>query len=63
MSGETAVLIKAAAQDAPPKKPASTVIKAPPTASLEIGEEIRAAVDLDRIHLFDAGTESAVARR
>ena len=38
------------------------VIKAPPTASLEIGEQVRAAVDLDRIHLFDAGTESAVAR-
>jgi multiple sugar transport system ATP-binding protein len=39
------------------------VIKAPPTASQEIGEQIRAAVDLDRIHLFDAATESAVARR
>jgi multiple sugar transport system ATP-binding protein len=39
------------------------VIKAPPTASLEIGEQIRAAVDLDRIHLFDADTESAIARR
>ena len=38
------------------------VIKAPPTASLEIGEQVRAAVDLDRIHLFDAETESAVAR-
>ena len=25
----------------------------------EIGEQIRAAVDLDRVHLFDAGTESA----
>jgi hypothetical protein len=24
---------------------------------------VRAAVDLDRIHLFDADTESAVARR
>ena len=35
------------------------VIKAPPTASLQIGEQVRAAVDLDRIHLFDAGTESA----
>ena len=39
------------------------VIKAPPTASPAIGERVRAAVDLDRIHLFDAGTESAVARR
>ena len=38
------------------------VIKAPPTASLQIGDQVRAAVDLDRIHLFDAGTESAVAR-
>jgi multiple sugar transport system ATP-binding protein len=39
------------------------VIKAPPTASLQIGEQVRAAVDLERIHLFDAGTEAAVARR
>jgi multiple sugar transport system ATP-binding protein len=39
------------------------VIKAPPTASLEIGEQVRAAVDLDRVHLFDADTESAIARR
>jgi multiple sugar transport system ATP-binding protein len=39
------------------------VIKAPPTASLEIGEQVRASVDLDRIHLFDADTESAIARR
>ncbi|HET8757224.1 MAG TPA: ABC transporter ATP-binding protein [Solirubrobacteraceae bacterium] len=39
------------------------VIKAPPTASLQVGEQVRAAVDLDRIHLFDAATESAVARR
>jgi multiple sugar transport system ATP-binding protein len=39
------------------------VIKAPPTASLQIGDHVRAAVDLDRIHLFDAGTESAVTRR
>jgi multiple sugar transport system ATP-binding protein len=39
------------------------VIKAPPAASLEIGEQVRASVNLDRIHLFDAGTESAVARR
>jgi multiple sugar transport system ATP-binding protein len=39
------------------------VIKAAPTARFEIGEEVRAAVDLDRVHLFDAGTESAIARR
>ena len=39
------------------------VIKAPPTASLEIGEQVRASVDLDRVHLFDAETESAIARR
>ena len=39
------------------------VIKAPPTASLQIGDEVRAGVDLDRIHLFDADTESAIARR
>ena len=39
------------------------VIKAPPTASLEIGEQVRASVDLDRIHVFDADTESAIARR
>jgi multiple sugar transport system ATP-binding protein len=39
------------------------VIKAPPTASLEIGEQVRASVDLERIHLFDADTEAAVGRR
>jgi multiple sugar transport system ATP-binding protein len=39
------------------------VIKAPPTASLQIGEQVRASVDLDRVHLFDADTESAIARR
>jgi multiple sugar transport system ATP-binding protein len=39
------------------------VIKAPPTASLEIGEQIRASVDLDRVHLFDADTDSAIPRR
>jgi multiple sugar transport system ATP-binding protein len=39
------------------------VIKAPPAASPTIGEQVRASVDLDRIHLFDAETESAVARR
>jgi multiple sugar transport system ATP-binding protein len=39
------------------------VVKASPSARFEIGEQVRAAVDLDRIHLFDAGTESAIARR
>ena len=38
------------------------VIKAPPTTSFKVGEKIRAAVDLDRVHLFDADTESAIAR-
>ena len=38
------------------------VIKAPPTTIFEVGEKIRAAVDLDRVHLFDAATESAIAR-
>ncbi|HET6547862.1 MAG TPA: ABC transporter ATP-binding protein [Solirubrobacter sp.] len=39
------------------------VVKAPPTASFTIGERVRAAVDLDRVHLFDAETEAAIARR
>jgi multiple sugar transport system ATP-binding protein len=38
------------------------IIKAPPTATFKIGEEVRASVDLDRVHLFDADTESAIAR-
>jgi multiple sugar transport system ATP-binding protein len=38
------------------------VIKAPPTASFMIGEQVRASVDMDRVHLFDADTESAIAR-
>ena len=38
------------------------VIKAPPTASFTIGEQVRASVDMDRVHLFDADTESAIAR-
>jgi multiple sugar transport system ATP-binding protein len=38
------------------------VIKAPPTASFKIGEQVRASVDMDRVHLFDADTESAIAR-
>jgi multiple sugar transport system ATP-binding protein len=39
------------------------VVKAAPTARFEIGEQVSAAVDLDRVHLFDAGDESAIARR
>ena len=39
------------------------VVKAAPTTSYTIGEKVRAAVDLDRVHLFDAATESAIARR
>ena len=39
------------------------VVKAAPTTSYQIGEKVRAAVDLDRVHLFDAATESAIARR
>jgi multiple sugar transport system ATP-binding protein len=38
------------------------VIKAPPTATFKIGEQVRASVDMDRVHLFDADTESAIAR-
>ena len=39
------------------------VVKAAPTARFEIGEQVRATVDLDRVHLFDAADESAIARR
>jgi multiple sugar transport system ATP-binding protein len=39
------------------------IIKAAPTTRLAIGDEVRASVDLDRVHLFDADTESAIARR
>jgi multiple sugar transport system ATP-binding protein len=39
------------------------VIKAAPTTALKIGEKVRAAIDLERVHLFDADTESAIARR
>jgi len=38
------------------------IIKAPPTTSYKIGDEVRAAVDMDRVHLFDAESESAIAR-
>jgi multiple sugar transport system ATP-binding protein len=39
------------------------IIKAPPTATFEIGERVRASVDMDRVHLFDAGSEAAIPRR
>jgi multiple sugar transport system ATP-binding protein len=38
------------------------VVKAAPTTSFKIGEKVRASVALDRVHLFDADTESAIAR-
>jgi multiple sugar transport system ATP-binding protein len=38
------------------------VVKAAPTTSYKIGEQVRASVALDRVHLFDAETESAIAR-
>ena len=39
------------------------VIKAPPTATYKVGEQVRAAVDMERVHLFDAESEQAIARR
>jgi multiple sugar transport system ATP-binding protein len=39
------------------------IIKAPPTATYTVGEPVRAAVDMDRVHLFDAESEQAIARR
>src|SRR4051794_2891283 len=39
------------------------IVKAAPTTSFKTGEKVRAAVDLERVHLFDARTESAIARR
>jgi multiple sugar transport system ATP-binding protein len=39
------------------------VVKAAPTTRYQVGEHVRARVDLERVHLFDAGTESAIARR
>ena len=39
------------------------IVKAAPTTSYQIGEKVRAAVDLDRVHLFDAATESAIAKQ
>ena len=38
------------------------IVKAAPTATYEIGEKVRAAVDMDRVHLFDAASETAIAR-
>src|SRR3954468_19167383 len=38
------------------------VVKAAPTTSYNIGEQVRASVDLQRIHLFDARSESAIER-
>jgi multiple sugar transport system ATP-binding protein len=37
-------------------------VKAPPTAAYAVGERVEIAVDLDRVHLFDADTEAALAR-
>jgi multiple sugar transport system ATP-binding protein len=39
------------------------IIKAPPTATYQVGESVRAAVDMARVHLFDAESEQAIARR
>ncbi|MDA0173834.1 ABC transporter ATP-binding protein [Solirubrobacter taibaiensis] len=39
------------------------IIKAPPTATYKVGEQVRAAVDMERVHLFDAESEQAIARR
>jgi multiple sugar transport system ATP-binding protein len=39
------------------------VVKAAPTTSYSIGDKVRASVDLDRVHLFDAATETAIARK
>jgi len=39
------------------------IVKAKPTASYDIGEKVRVAVDLTRAHLFDAASETAIARR
>ncbi len=39
------------------------IVKAAPTTTYSIGDKVRAAVDLERVHLFDAATESAIGRR
>ena len=33
------------------------IIKAPPTASYQVGESVRASVAMERVHLFDADSE------
>jgi multiple sugar transport system ATP-binding protein len=37
-------------------------VKAPPRVAYEVGERVVVGVEMDRIHLFDAETEAAVAR-
>ena len=37
-------------------------VKAPPRATYDAGEHVEIAVDLDRVHLFDAETEAALPR-
>ncbi len=39
------------------------IVKAKPTASYAIGEKVRVAIDMERVHLFDASSEAAIARR
>ena len=39
------------------------IVKAKPTAYYAIGEKVRVAIDMDRVHLFDASSEAAIARR
>jgi multiple sugar transport system ATP-binding protein len=39
------------------------IVKAKPTADYAIGEKVRVALDMDRVHLFDASSEAAIARR
>src|SRR4051794_7730586 len=39
------------------------VVKAEPTTSYTIGEQVRASVAMDRVHLFDAASEAAIERR
>jgi multiple sugar transport system ATP-binding protein len=38
-------------------------VRARPTASFDLGQQLTAVVDLERVHLFDAETGEAVARR
>lgn len=39
------------------------IVKAAPSVRFAVGEQVRAGVALDRVHLFDADTESAIIRR